>query len=320
MTPYEILLSESQERMLVVATKGREAQVQATSSAKWDLTRRSHRRGDRRAGVSRDRRRSRRRRVPRLAAGDRLPGLPSRGTRERRDRAPARRDVARDRRSAPKKPIRCGPWSACSRRRRSRARRGSYRQYDSTVRTSTVVGPGAGGRRRGAAARHAARRIALKTDCNGRYVYLDPRVGGRIAVAEAARNVACTGGRPMAITNCLNFGNPKQARGVLPVPRSRGRDGRGLRGVRHAGHRRQRLVLQREPARRGVPDADDRHGRPARRRRPRPPRQSSGARATRSSCSASNTDELGASEYLRWIHGDVAGAPPACDLEGGARG
>ena len=50
--------------------------------------------------------------------------------------------------------------------------------------------------------------IAVKTDCNGRYVYLEPRVGGRIAVAEAARNVACTGARPMAITNCLNFGNP----------------------------------------------------------------------------------------------------------------
>jgi phosphoribosylformylglycinamidine synthase len=48
----------------------------------------------------------------------------------------------------------------------------------------------------------------LKTDCNGRYVYLDPRIGGRIAVAESARNVACTGARPMAITNCLNFGNP----------------------------------------------------------------------------------------------------------------
>ena len=50
--------------------------------------------------------------------------------------------------------------------------------------------------------------LAVKTDCNARYVYLDPRVGGRIAVAEAARNVACTGARPMAITNCLNFGNP----------------------------------------------------------------------------------------------------------------
>ena len=52
------------------------------------------------------------------------------------------------------------------------------------------------------------RALALKTDGNGRYTYLDPRVGGRIAVAEAARNVACVGARPLAITNCLNFGNP----------------------------------------------------------------------------------------------------------------
>jgi len=82
----------------------------------------------------------------------------------------------------------------------------AYRQYDSTVRTNTVIGPG------GDAAvlriRGTNKAIAVKTDCNGRYVYLDPRVGGRIAVAEAARNVACTGARPMAITNCLNFGNP----------------------------------------------------------------------------------------------------------------
>ena len=52
------------------------------------------------------------------------------------------------------------------------------------------------------------RALAMKTDCNGRYVYLNPRKGGRIAVAEAARNVVCAGGQPLAVTNCLNFGNP----------------------------------------------------------------------------------------------------------------
>src|SRR3954447_5165024 len=71
-----------------------------------------------------------------------------------------------------------------------------YQQYDHTIRTGTVVGPG------GDAAvvriRGTDRAIALKTDCNGRYAYLDPREGARIAVAEAARNVACAGGRPMA--------------------------------------------------------------------------------------------------------------------------
>ena len=83
------------------------------------------------------------------------------------------------------------------------------RQYDSTVRTNTVLGPG-----RGDAAvlrvRGTSKGLALKTDCNGRYVYLDPHMGGRIAVAECARNVACVGARPMAITNCLNFGNPRK--------------------------------------------------------------------------------------------------------------
>jgi phosphoribosylformylglycinamidine synthase len=86
------------------------------------------------------------------------------------------------------------------------SKRWVYNQYDTTVRTNTVIGPG------GDAAvlriRGTGKGLALKTDCNGRYVFLDPRVGGRIAVAEAARNVACSGARPMAITNCLNFGNP----------------------------------------------------------------------------------------------------------------
>ncbi len=49
----------------------------------------------------------------------------------------------------------------------------------------------------------------MSTDCNGRYVYLNPRVGGQIAVAESARNVVCSGAEPIAITNCLNFGNPQ---------------------------------------------------------------------------------------------------------------
>src|SRR5215207_9187259 len=76
------------------------------------------------------------------------------------------------------------------------------------ARTNTVIGPG------GDAAvvrlRGTDKALALKTDCNGRYVHLDPRTGGQAAVAEAARNVACAGGRPRAITNNLNFGNPKR--------------------------------------------------------------------------------------------------------------
>ncbi len=80
-----------------------------------------------------------------------------------------------------------------------------FHQYDSMVRTGTVPGSydAAVVRIKG-----TKKAIVLKTDCNARYVYLNPRRGGQIAVAEAARNVACTGATPVAITNCLNFGNP----------------------------------------------------------------------------------------------------------------
>ena len=82
-----------------------------------------------------------------------------------------------------------------------------YRQYDSMVLTNTVTPVGhtdaavirIKGSRKG---------LAMKTDCNARYVYLNPLAGGKIAVAECARNIACSGATPLAITNCLNFGNP----------------------------------------------------------------------------------------------------------------
>jgi len=81
-----------------------------------------------------------------------------------------------------------------------------YEQYDSTVRTNTIVGPGCD-----AAVvyiKDTDKALAMKTDCNSRYVYLNPKEGTKIAVAEAARNIICSGGIPLAITNCLNFGNP----------------------------------------------------------------------------------------------------------------
>ncbi|MBM7587563.1 phosphoribosylformylglycinamidine synthase [Bacillus pakistanensis] len=83
-----------------------------------------------------------------------------------------------------------------------------YRQYDHQVRTSTVVSPGSDAavvRVRG-----TRKALAMTTDCNSRYLYLDPEVGGRIAVAEAARNIVCSGAQPLAITDCLNFGNPEK--------------------------------------------------------------------------------------------------------------
>lgn len=82
-----------------------------------------------------------------------------------------------------------------------------YSTFDSTIRTSTVVGPGSDAavvRIRG-----TKKALALTADCNARYIYLNPFVGGQIAVAEAARNVIASGGYPLAITDCLNFGNPE---------------------------------------------------------------------------------------------------------------
>ncbi len=81
-----------------------------------------------------------------------------------------------------------------------------FEQYDSMVRTNTAVGPGSD-----AAVlriRKTRKALAMATDCNGRYCYINPRLGARSAVAEAARNIVCSGGKPLAVTNCLNFGNP----------------------------------------------------------------------------------------------------------------
>ena len=86
------------------------------------------------------------------------------------------------------------------------SKRWVYDQYDSMVRTNTVVLPGSD-----AAViqiKGTTKHLAMKTDCNSRYVYLNPKKGSEIAVAESARNIVCSGGRPIGITNCLNFGNP----------------------------------------------------------------------------------------------------------------
>ncbi|MBC7561767.1 MAG: phosphoribosylformylglycinamidine synthase subunit PurL [Gemmatimonadaceae bacterium] len=207
MTPYEILLSESQERMLVVARRGHEEQA-AAILRKWDLQ--AEVIGEVIAEP-----------VYRVVEGDRVvaefPG--SRLVTECPQYFPEARESdvivalrARDPHAVAERDEEADPVWTLTQLLSSPTianKRWIYRQYDSQVRTSTVVGPGAADaavvRLRG-----TNKALALKTDCNSRYVYLDPRMGGRIAVAEAARNVACTGGRPMAITNCLNFGNPKK--------------------------------------------------------------------------------------------------------------
>jgi phosphoribosylformylglycinamidine synthase len=96
------------------------------------------------------------------------------------------------------------------------SRRAVYEQYDSTIRTDTVVPPGAGDaavlRIKG-----SDRGVALAIDCNARYCALDPELGARHAVAEATRNIACSGGRPLGVTNCLNFANPEKPAGYFQL-------------------------------------------------------------------------------------------------------
>jgi phosphoribosylformylglycinamidine synthase len=204
MTPYEILLSESQERMLVVAIKGHEDAVREILF-KWDLT--AEVIGEVIAEP-----------VYRVTEGDRVvaefPGSELVTQCPRYDVAAEEGEEAIHLRSMPVEAVNelreeSDPaWTLLQLLATPTiaSKRWAFEQYDSTIRTNTVVSPG------GDAAvlriRGTDHAIALKTDCNGRYVTLEPRIGGRIAVAEAARNVACTGARPLAITNCLNFGNP----------------------------------------------------------------------------------------------------------------
>ncbi|RXZ00753.1 phosphoribosylformylglycinamidine synthase subunit PurL [Fictibacillus sp. S7] len=83
-----------------------------------------------------------------------------------------------------------------------------FDQYDYMVRTNTVVPPGSDSAV--IRIRETDKALAMTTDCNSRYLYLDPETGGKIAVAEAARNLVCSGAEPLAITDCLNYGNPEK--------------------------------------------------------------------------------------------------------------
>ena len=203
MTPYEILLSESQERMLVVAKAGHEEDV-VRILEKWELEAAviGEVTGD---GLYRVREGEH---VVAEIPGTSIvecptytrEGAESEEVRRLREWDPtdlattiAARDPARDLVTLMGSPnIASKAWV--------------YEQYDSTVRTNTVQPPGgdAGVIR----VRGTNRGIAATVDCNPRYVYLEPRKGGMIAVAEAARNLACVGARPKAVTDNLNFGNP----------------------------------------------------------------------------------------------------------------
>ncbi|MBI4888679.1 MAG: phosphoribosylformylglycinamidine synthase subunit PurL, partial [Acidobacteria bacterium] len=306
MTPYDIMLSESQERMLLVVKQGREQEVERIFE-KWDLH--AVRIGE----VTTD---------GRLCVKDRGAVVADIPTAALTDEAPLyRRPMAEPAYLAGARELslaRLGepgdPADVFGRLLGSpniASKRWVYRQYDHMVRTNTLVVPGMGA---GVVRVKGTRRaLALSVDGNGRYVYLDPFLGAQLAVAEAARNVACAGAQPIGATNCLNFGNPERpeimwqfARAVegigaacraLDIPITGGNvslynetDGRavlptpvlGVVGLIEDAERVVRRAFQ------GDGDAIVLLG--------------------------SSQDELGGSEYLRAVHNLLRGTPPALDL------
>jgi phosphoribosylformylglycinamidine synthase subunit PurL len=306
MTPYEIMLSESQERMLLVVKKGREAEVERIFD-KWDLH--AVRIGE----VTTDG-------LMRVKnSGEIVAEIP---TRSLTDDAPVyRRPMTEPAYLTEARQLDlAGLGSPLSARDAFMRLLGSpeiaskrwvYRQYDHMVRTNTLVMPGMGA---GVVRVKGTRRaLAMSVDGNGRFVYLDPHLGAQLAVAEAARNVACAGGLPIGATNCLNFANPQRpeimwqfARAVegigvacraLDIPITGGNvslynetDGRGVLPTPVIG-----VVGL-------IEDAD-----------------TVVRRAFRSAGDAvvllgESYDELGGSEYLKVAHGLIQGAPPILHL------
>lgn len=202
MTPYEILLSESQERMLVVAEPARVGAIRAVCE-KWELTATPIGRvtDD---GIYRV-----------VHAGLTVVAIPGRRL---VDDCPIYEPEATEgaeaiARRAAEPPSQNGLDIQAALERLLDApniasKRWVYEQYDSTVQASTLLGPGgdAGVLR----VPGTEMGLAVTLDCNARLVALDPYEGGKAAVAEAARNIACTGARPLGITDCLNFGNPEK--------------------------------------------------------------------------------------------------------------
>jgi len=197
MTPYETMLSESQERMLIIVKKGHEQTV-CDIFAKWDLPYAE-------VGVVKD---DGMMRV--LNHGKVVAEIPAR---QLADEAPLYDREARAKATPPQLDLAKLPETDHHAALLSLLAHPSiasknwvYRQYDHTVRAGTVVLPGSD-----AAVflvREANKFLAATSDCNGLYCALDPRQGARIAIAEGARNLACAGATPLAVTDNLNFGNP----------------------------------------------------------------------------------------------------------------
>jgi len=310
MTPYEILLSESQERMLVVAKAGHEEEVRRILE-KWELEAAVIGRVTddgmyrvRENGVV----------VCEIPGEQLVKGCPV-YVREGVESEDAQRRRAFDPLELEPSRAMEDPTAVLVRLLASpniASKRWVHEQYDTTVRTSTVVPPGgdAGVIR----VRGTRKGIAATVDCNGRYVFLNPRRGAMIAVAEAARNLVCVGARPRAVTDNLNFGNPlkpevyyqmrEAVAGLAEACRAFGvpvvSGNVSLYNESPAGAIYPTPVVGMV----GVLDDVERHLR-------------AGFRDPGDAILllGRNTAELGGSEYLKVVHGLVAGDAPAVDLE-----
>jgi phosphoribosylformylglycinamidine synthase len=218
MTPYEMMLSESQERMLIVIKKGSEEEIKAIF-ARWGLhavavgevieqeVLRLEHKGKIVADVPSD-----------SLASAPVRHMPSKvpATYLANQAAPAWKPEINNYAKTIKKLL--GQPTLAS-------KEWVTRQYDYMVQTNTVVAPGSDAavvRVRG-----TKKGLAMTTDCNAKYLALDPNEGGKIAVAEAARNIVCSGGLPLAITDCLNFGSPENPEVFWEIDES-------VKGMAHA--------------------------------------------------------------------------------------
>ena len=307
MTPYEIMLSESQERMLLVVKRGREGDVERIFE-KWDLH-----------AV----------RIGEVTADGRM-RVKNRGevvavirTESLTDEAPlyhrpmAQPAYLREAQQLPWASLGAAPpppevFRCLLASPGVASKRWVYRQYDHMVRTNTLVLPGMGA---GVVRIKGTRRaLALSVDGNSRFVYLDPFAGAQLAVAEAARNVACAGGQPIGATNCLNFGNPERPEIMWQFARAVEGIGAACRALdvpitggnvslynETDGH-----AILPTPVLGVVGLIED--------------AASVASRAFRSQGDAivllgETRGELGGSEYLKVMHGLVRGVPPLLDLE-----
>ena len=310
MTAYECLLSESQERMLAVVEKGREAEALAIF-AKWDLDA---------AVIGRvtDTGRIVVKEGGRVQAD--IPVAPlAEGLRYER---PLGRPAALDRERALDVASLAAPadLGATLVKLLSSPNLGSkewvYRQYDHMVRLGTVVRPGADAAvirvLDGAKDPANAKGLALKADCNSRFCALDPYEGARLAVAEAYRNVSTVGAEPLAVTDCLNFGNPERPEVMWQLVEA-------IRGLGDACRALGTPVVSGN-----VSLYNETEGRAI---KPTPTIGMVGLIANAADavgpafqpeCAIAllgvNSDEIGGSEYLDAIHGKQAGTPPRLDL------